>query len=63
MKKLRGTRYVKLAIPALTWILMPIPVLVISAIGKQSSDINQGVNLANTLEQGTGDQGIMFWLC
>ncbi|MGP1954090.1 MAG: methionine adenosyltransferase, partial [Arsenophonus sp. NC-QC1-MAG3] len=33
---------------------------VISAIGKQSPDINQGVNPANTLKQGAGDQGIMF---
>lgn len=33
---------------------------VISAIGKQSPDINQGVDHANPLEQGAGDQGIMF---
>ncbi|MFS1563105.1 MAG: methionine adenosyltransferase [Candidatus Arsenophonus phytopathogenicus] len=33
---------------------------VISAIGKQSPDINQGVDRANPLEQGAGDQGIMF---
>lgn len=33
---------------------------VISAIGKQSPDINQGVDRANPSEQGAGDQGIMF---
>lgn len=33
---------------------------VISAIGKQSPDINQGVDRANPLEQGAGDQGIVF---
>ncbi|WP_225639362.1 methionine adenosyltransferase [Candidatus Profftia sp. (ex Adelges kitamiensis)] len=33
---------------------------VISAIGKQSLDINQGINNTNPLEQGAGDQGIMF---
>ena len=33
---------------------------VISAIGKQSADIHQGVDRANPLEQGAGDQGIMF---
>ncbi len=33
---------------------------VISSIGKQSPDINQGVNPANTLEQGAGDQRIIF---
>lgn len=33
---------------------------VLSAIGKQSPDINQGVDRADPLEQGAGDQGIMF---
>lgn len=33
---------------------------VISAIGKQSADINQGVDRADPLEQGAGDQGLMF---
>ena len=33
---------------------------VLSAIGKQSSDINQGVDRENPLDQGAGDQGIMF---
>jgi S-adenosylmethionine synthetase len=33
---------------------------VLSAIGKQSPDINQGVNRCNPLEQGAGDQGIIF---
>ncbi len=33
---------------------------VISAIGKQSPDINQGVDRADPLEQGAGDQGLMF---
>lgn len=33
---------------------------VLNAIGKQSSDINQGVDKADPLEQGAGDQGIMF---
>ncbi|QCI17798.1 methionine adenosyltransferase [Buchnera aphidicola (Acyrthosiphon lactucae)] len=33
---------------------------VLSAIGKQSPDINQGVNRLNPLEQGAGDQGIIF---
>ncbi|MFV9996626.1 MAG: methionine adenosyltransferase [Arsenophonus endosymbiont of Dermacentor nuttalli] len=33
---------------------------VISAIGKQSADIHQGIDRANPLEQGAGDQGIMF---
>ncbi|WP_040975763.1 methionine adenosyltransferase [Necropsobacter massiliensis] len=33
---------------------------VLNAIGKQSSDINQGVDRGNPLEQGAGDQGIMF---
>lgn len=33
---------------------------VLNAIGKQSSDINQGVDRQNPLEQGAGDQGIMF---
>lgn len=33
---------------------------ILSAIGKQSPDINQGVNRLNPLEQGAGDQGIIF---
>ncbi len=33
---------------------------VLSAIGKQSADINQGVDRADPLEQGAGDQGLMF---
>ncbi|OCG07150.1 methionine adenosyltransferase [Gilliamella sp. wkB178] len=33
---------------------------VLNVIGKQSPDINQGVNRGNPLEQGAGDQGIMF---
>ncbi|MCZ6500408.1 MAG: methionine adenosyltransferase [Gammaproteobacteria bacterium] len=33
---------------------------VINAIGKQSSDINQGVNRAKAADQGAGDQGMMF---
>src|SRR5699024_9370200 len=33
---------------------------VLNGIGKQSSDINQGVDRENPLEQGAGDQGIMF---
>lgn len=33
---------------------------VLSAIGKQSPDINQGVDRENPLEQGAGDQGLMF---
>lgn len=33
---------------------------VISAIGKQSPDIAQGVNRSHPAEQGAGDQGIMF---
>ena len=33
---------------------------VINAIGKQSSDINQGVDRDNPAEQGAGDQGMMF---
>ncbi|RDE82705.1 methionine adenosyltransferase [Haemophilus parahaemolyticus] len=33
---------------------------VLNAIGKQSLDINQGVDRADPLEQGAGDQGIMF---
>ena len=33
---------------------------VLNAIGKQSPDINQGVDRADPLEQGAGDQGIMF---
>lgn len=33
---------------------------VLNAIGKQSSDINQGVDRKNPLDQGAGDQGIMF---
>ncbi len=33
---------------------------VLSSIGKQSSDIAQGVNHANPEEQGAGDQGMMF---
>ena len=33
---------------------------VLNAIGKQSSDINQGVGRENPLDQGAGDQGIMF---
>ena len=33
---------------------------VLNAIGKQSSDINQGVDRANPEEQGAGDQGLMF---
>ena len=32
----------------------------LNAIGKQSPDINQGVDRADPLEQGAGDQGIMF---
>ncbi|OCG25064.1 methionine adenosyltransferase [Gilliamella sp. wkB108] len=33
---------------------------VLNVIGKQSPDINQGVDRQNPLEQGAGDQGIMF---
>ena len=33
---------------------------VLNAIGKQSVDINQGVDRENPLDQGAGDQGIMF---
>ncbi|GAB1671302.1 methionine adenosyltransferase [Mannheimia haemolytica] len=33
---------------------------VLNAIGKQSPDINQGIDRADPLEQGAGDQGIMF---
>ena len=33
---------------------------VLNAIGKQSSDINQGVDRENPLEQGAGDKGLMF---
>ncbi|VFP84525.1 S-adenosylmethionine synthase [Candidatus Erwinia haradaeae] len=33
---------------------------VLNAIGKQSPDINQGINRLNPLEQGAGDQGLMF---
>lgn len=33
---------------------------VLSAIGKQSLDIRQGINRKNPIDQGAGDQGIMF---
>ncbi|MCX8575031.1 MULTISPECIES: methionine adenosyltransferase [unclassified Gilliamella] len=33
---------------------------VLNAIGKQSPDINQGVDREDPLQQGAGDQGIMF---
>ncbi|MGM0430652.1 MAG: methionine adenosyltransferase [Pseudomonadota bacterium] len=33
---------------------------VLNAIGKQSGDINQGVDRAHPEEQGAGDQGLMF---
>ncbi|WAI11601.1 MAG: methionine adenosyltransferase [Buchnera aphidicola (Macrosiphum albifrons)] len=33
---------------------------VLSAIGKQSPDINQGVDRSDPLKQGAGDQGIIF---
>ncbi|QCI18937.1 methionine adenosyltransferase [Buchnera aphidicola] len=33
---------------------------ILSAIGKQSPDINQGVDRFDPLEQGAGDQGIIF---
>ena len=33
---------------------------VLNAIGKQSPDINQGVDRASPEEQGAGDQGLMF---
>ncbi|CUS48280.1 MAG: S-adenosylmethionine synthetase MetK [Idiomarinaceae bacterium HL-53] len=33
---------------------------VLNAIGKQSSDINQGVDRGDPREQGAGDQGLMF---
>lgn len=33
---------------------------VLNAIGKQSSDIAQGVNASENKEQGAGDQGLMF---
>lgn len=33
---------------------------VLNAIGKQSDDINQGVDRGNPEEQGAGDQGLMF---
>ena len=33
---------------------------VLNAIGKQSADINQGVDRENPLDQGAGDQGVMF---
>lgn len=33
---------------------------VLNAIGKQSPDINQGVDRENPVDQGAGDQGLMF---
>ncbi|MFB6435090.1 MAG: methionine adenosyltransferase [Candidatus Malihini olakiniferum] len=33
---------------------------VLSAIGKQSPDINQGIDRSDPLKQGAGDQGLMF---
>jgi S-adenosylmethionine synthetase len=33
---------------------------ILNTIGKQSPDINQGVDRANLYEQGAGDQGLMF---
>lgn len=36
---------------------------VLSAIGKQSPDINRGVDRADPLEQGAGDPGSDVWLC
>lgn len=33
---------------------------VLNAIGKQSADINQGVDRVDPLQQGAGDQGLMF---
>ncbi|QIQ41423.1 MAG: methionine adenosyltransferase [Buchnera aphidicola (Aphis urticata)] len=33
---------------------------ILSAIGKQSPDINQGINHSDPLQQGAGDQGIIF---
>ncbi len=36
------------------------PCAVLNAIGKQSPDINQGVDRSDPLEQGAGDQGLMF---
>lgn len=33
---------------------------ILNAIGKQSPDINQGVDRTDPLDQGAGDQGIMF---
>ncbi|WP_067498091.1 methionine adenosyltransferase [Candidatus Gullanella endobia] len=33
---------------------------ILSAFGKQSPDINQGVDRTDPLEQGAGDQGLMF---
>ncbi|WWO96000.1 MAG: methionine adenosyltransferase [Candidatus Dasytiphilus stammeri] len=33
---------------------------VINAIGKQSTDINLGINRAQSWDQGAGDQGVMF---
>ena len=41
------------------WDLTPIHA-VLNAIGKQSPDINQGVDRARPEEQGAGDQGLMF---
>ncbi len=35
---------------------------VLSAIGKQSPDINRGVDRADPLEQGAGDRGSDVWL-
>ncbi|SNC58626.1 methionine adenosyltransferase [Sodalis endosymbiont of Henestaris halophilus] len=34
--------------------------VVLSAINKQSPDINQGIDRTNPMEQGAGDQGLMF---
>jgi S-adenosylmethionine synthetase len=33
---------------------------ILSAINEQSSNINQGLERKNPVEQGAGDQGIMF---
>ncbi|VFP88550.1 methionine adenosyltransferase [Candidatus Erwinia haradaeae] len=33
---------------------------VLNAIGKQSPDINRAINRSNPIEQGAGDQGLMF---
>ena len=58
-KKSHVKQYVKSVARTQTWVSMRL-CAILNTIGKQSPDINQGVDRARPEEQGAGDQGLTF---